>query len=73
VLISKKLPEGWYSDTEARVKLGIMKKNMGRANSELFLQKDLTFKIIEILDKGKDLDNSLQQFCDAIARKLPLW
>jgi len=45
-----------------------MKKNIYPANSELFLQKDLTFEIIDILDKGKDLGNSLQQFCDAIAR-----
>jgi hypothetical protein len=32
----------------------------------LFEKEDLTFRIIEILDKGKDLGWSLQQVCDAV-------
>ncbi len=35
--------------------------------SELFQQQNLTLRIIEILDKGKDLNWSLQHVCDTIA------
>jgi hypothetical protein len=34
--------------------------------NHIFLQDDLTFRIIEILDQGKDLNLSLQQVCDAV-------
>jgi hypothetical protein len=56
------------------IKLGIMGKNTDPSGIEihspksagLFEKEDLTFRIIEILDKGKDLGWSLQHVCDAI-------
>jgi len=45
-----------------------MSRNTDLSTSEnhIFLQDDLTFRIIEILDQGKDLSRSLQQVCDAV-------
>lgn len=38
--------------------------------NHIFQQEDLTFQIIEILGQGKDLNQSLQQVCDAITGNL---
>ncbi len=35
--------------------------------TELFFKDDLTFKLIEILDQGRNLETSLQKFCNVIA------
>ena len=35
--------------------------------SGLFVKEDLTFRIIEILDKEKEINRALQHVCDAIA------
>ena len=45
-----------------------MSKNTDTSATEnhVFLQDDLTFRIIEILEQGKDLNRSLQQVCDAV-------
>jgi len=34
----------------------------------LFANEDLTLRIIQILDKGKELGGSIQQVCDCIAQ-----
>ena len=42
-------------------------ENRKSKNTGLFKKEDLTFRIIEILDNGKDLAWSLQHICDAIS------